>query len=165
MCVEAFDLEVWQREQPFDESFQLVESDALAVCSRFDFDMNASRCTSVLCARGESGRNIFSIDDLAKVSRNDVVQPFEFRVTEDGDRLVDPQISHSETLFEIVYTQPVGMPGGDRCNDIEAVTVRVSLYNRHHASTWSYDGTKRFEIFSDSGRIDFNPAQHRNILF
>ena len=68
-------------------------------------------------------------------------------------------------FFEAVHAQPVGMLCGHGCDDLDAVTVGVGLHNSHHGSARCHNGPKSIKVPSNSGCIDFNPAQHRNILF
>ena len=50
-------------------------------------------------------------------------------------------------------------------DDLDAVAIGVGLHNGHHGGAWCHDGAEGLKVSSNSGYIDFNPAQHRNILF
>jgi hypothetical protein len=114
---------------------------------------------------GKGYGNIVSVDDLAKLSRDDIIQSIDFRVPEDSDGFINAKVPNSQCLLEIIHAEPVGMTGGDGGYDVDAVTVSVRLHDRHHGSTRSYYRTESIKVSSNSGSIDFNPGQHRNILF
>lgn len=94
-----------------------------------------------------------------------MVELIDLRVPEDRDRLIQTKIPNYKGLFEVIHSEPVGVRRSDRSNDLEAVSIGVGFYDTHYGRSWRDDGTKGFKIPSDRGRIDFNPAQHRNILF
>jgi hypothetical protein len=165
MCVNTFDLQVRQREQFADKGLQFRQVNALPMCSCFDLQVDSRCYPSIFRATGKRSRDVLPVNDLPKISGDNVVELIDFRVPEDRDRLIQAKIPHFKGFFEVIYSEPVGVLRSDRSNDFEAVSVSVGFYNRHNGRARRHNGAKRFKISSDRGRIDFNPAQHRNILF
>jgi hypothetical protein len=86
-------------------------------------------------------------------------------VSKDGYGLVNPQVSNGEGFFEVVHAEPVGMLCSDGGHDIDAVAVGVGFNYGHYGRARGYNRSESIKVSSNSGRIDFNPGQHRNILF
>jgi hypothetical protein len=77
MCIDALDLEIGQREQFFDKTFQIPESDTLAVRSCFHFKMHRARGAPGFRKLGKSSSDILSVHNLPKLAGNDEIQSFD----------------------------------------------------------------------------------------
>src|SRR5688572_8164566 len=104
--------------------------------SRFYFYVDACLRASRLSTRGESGGDVLPVNHLSELSGDDVVEPLDFGVAKNGDRLVYSQISDGKRFFKVVDPEPVGMMRSHGGNHIDAVAVGVCLHNRHHSRAW-----------------------------
>ena len=72
------------------------------MCARFDFDVDASRCASVFGVARQGGSNVQTIDHLAKITGDDIVQPGWFRMPQDRHGPDDTQFLDRERFFEVI---------------------------------------------------------------
>ena len=86
-------------------------------------------------------------------------------MTENGDGLLDAEIPDCQGLFEAIHAKPIRMLRGEGSKNFETVPVGVGFDDGHHRRAFSDDRMERLEVPSNSVRINFDPGQHRNILF
>src|SRR4030095_11532483 len=127
--------------------------------------MNSCRRVFFLCMTGQLCGDIFSIDDLPEFARDHIIESLQFRMAENGNGLVDCEFAYGQCFLEIVYAKPVRRSGCDGPHGLDAMAVSIRFDNRHDGGPSSHDRTESFEIVLNRGCIDFDPGQHRNILF
>src|SRR4051812_42524459 len=86
-------------------------------------------------------------------------------MSEYSDRFFNSERTDLETFVERIHAKPVGVLRGNGSDDIQTVSVSVCFDHSHYGRIWSDDTAERIEISADCIPIDFEPAQHRNILF
>ena len=100
VCVHAFDIQVGQARNALHKCCQFGQRYPLAMGSCLDFEMDARGRS---CFRGRSRkdlRHILTVDNLAKFAGDYSGQPFNFRMSEDGDRFLDSEGTRVERFIQ-----------------------------------------------------------------